>query len=374
MVFKTVQVPTASSASDAGSSAAKAIKTKSDLEAELGDEVNTIRKNEGEAAQYGVFYDDTSYDYMQHLREFGTMGDAVIVETPAVEKKKKNKMSLDEALRAVPPPDSLLPKDILPSEENVKRTYQDQQAIPDAIAGFQPDMDFRLREALEALEDDAFVGGEDEAEDIFAELTKSGEVEDVYDIEEDEEEDGYTSDQTARPDSPGPAGEQAAPGQGDWMKEFSKYKKDMKKSKDNDVESSVGGDSMMSFRTDITSASSRRRRRKGRAARSESSGYSMTSSSLFRTEGLTLLDSRFEKIEEEYAEDDEDYDDDDGLDVGRGPMKEPEPETRKDFDSIMDEFLNSHNTKGRAGRKVVRRGKAKTGLEDLEDIRRQLRV
>lgn len=374
MVFKTVAVPVErSNASDAGSTAGKAIKTKADLEAELGDDVNKIRKNEGEAAQYGVFYDDTEYDYMQHLREFGTMGDAHIVLTPEPKQKKKNKQSLDEALRTgIPPPDSLLPKDILPSEENVKRTYQDQQNIPDAIAGFQPDMDWKLREALEALEDDAYVAGDDDEEDIFAELAKSGEVDDIEEVE-DEDEDGYESDATARPASPGGAGPQegGAAEEGDWMQQFSKYKKDLKKSKDVDVESSIGGDSMMSARTDMTSASSRRRRRKGRAARSESSGYSMTSSSLLRTEGLTLLDSRFEKIEEEYAEDEEDYDDNDGLDI---TGKNLVPETRKDFDSILDEFLESHNTKGRAGKKVVRRGKQKTGLEDLAEIRQQLRV
>ena len=34
-----------------------------------------------------------------------------------------------------------------------------------------------------------------------------------------------------------------------------------------------------------------------------STNYSMTSSSLAQTEGLTLLDARFDKIEEDYAED-----------------------------------------------------------------------
>jgi protein LTV1 len=32
----------------------------------------------------------------------------------------------------------------------------DQQAIPDAIAGFQPDMDLHLQQVLEALEEEPF--------------------------------------------------------------------------------------------------------------------------------------------------------------------------------------------------------------------------
>ena len=58
-------------------------------------------------------------------------------------------------------------EDMAPSEFVRKTTYQDQQNIPDALAGFQPDMDPRLREVLEALEDDAYV---DDDEDIFDNL------------------------------------------------------------------------------------------------------------------------------------------------------------------------------------------------------------
>src|SRR5690606_36992327 len=100
-------------------------------------------------------------------------------------------------------------------------------------------------------------------------------------------------------------------------------------------------------------------------------------SSLFRTEGLTLLDSRFEKIEEEYAEEDEDDYGDDGLNLGGGvPLKDgkPEPETRKDFEGILDEFLDSYQVKGHGKRTAVRRGKNQSGLEELDQIRRELRV
>ena len=81
-----------------------------------------------------------------------------------------------------------------------KPTYQDQQNVPDAIAGFKPDMDPRLREALEALEDEAFVQDGDD-DDIFGELAANAEEIDEGDWEEflfdhDDEDEGWESDAT----------------------------------------------------------------------------------------------------------------------------------------------------------------------------------
>ncbi|KAK4889454.1 hypothetical protein LTR28_002770, partial [Elasticomyces elasticus] len=42
----------------------KKVKQRGDLEEEFG---FAIRSNEGEAAEHGVFYDDSRYDYMQHM-------------------------------------------------------------------------------------------------------------------------------------------------------------------------------------------------------------------------------------------------------------------------------------------------------------------
>merc|ERR1712093_387051 len=82
----------------------------------------------------------------------------------------------------------LLDDEILPSKNLRKVTYQAQQDVPDVLAGFQPDMDPRLREVLVALEDDAYV---DDDDDIFGELAKDGE-----EIVEDE---CWESDDTAKP-------------------------------------------------------------------------------------------------------------------------------------------------------------------------------
>ena len=50
-----------------------------------------MRENEGEAAEYGIFFDDTEYDYMQHLRSVGETPDAVLLEAPASKDQGKGK-------------------------------------------------------------------------------------------------------------------------------------------------------------------------------------------------------------------------------------------------------------------------------------------
>lgn len=387
-------------------SQAKKVKTRTDLESELfrGSEGISsqpqARENEGEAAEYGVYYDDTEYDYMQHLRDLNDQslsGESYFVEAPASRKdgKGKPKMSLEDALREASisddtPKQQLLDQDILPSKNLKKTTYQDLQDVPDALAGFQPDMDPRLREALEALDDEAYV---DDEEDLFGELAKDGEVT----LEEFEElgfagdgdlmeDDGWETDDTIRPAkefnepavAPAPSVEGDISmadgpdhGDGDWMKEFSKFKTAEKKVraavpeiKNRDLESSIV--------TSTSMTDGRRKKRKG--AMTSSTGYSMTSSSLFRTESQTLQDARFDKIMQDYAEDEAD----DGASImtGSSIMSKPSsvassqaPPLRSGLDSMMDEFLGSYSM---SGKKRVKKGGYQSGLEQLDEVRREL--
>jgi protein LTV1 len=51
----------------------------------------------------------------------------------------------------------------------------------------------------------------------------------------------------------------------------------------------------------------------------------------------------------------------------------PVPETRKDFDSIMDEFLGSYSTTGSTSARVrVKRGAQLTPMQQLDEVRREL--
>jgi protein LTV1 len=385
------------------------IKHRDDLEQEFG---LTVRDNEGEAANHGIYYDDTEYDYMQHMRDLGAGTESHFVDASVPTKTKKGKMKLEDALQnldiqsesgasshassVASTTHSMFGEDLLPSEFVRPRTYQDLQDVPDAIAGFQPDMDPRLREVLEALEDEAYV---DDDEDIFEALAV-----DAQELQQDEwahtqwdeqqgddNDEGWESDRTvkagdvngAQDDAENEGGvplPQNAPpddlhGDGDWMEQFSKFKDDTKANKNTsaaqkrlELQSSV-----------MTGASSlaggRKKKRKG--ALTSTTGYSMSSSVLSRTEGQSILDARFDKIEEEYA-DDEAGDDATSLLSGMSGMTGASKASsqvpqlvRSDFDSIMGEFLQNHSQVGNKQRRV-RVGQAKTGLDQLDEIRKGL--
>lgn len=331
----------------------------------MGSEAQNLRDNEGEAANHGIYYDDTEYDYMQHMREIGQgSGDAYFVEAPSKEKKGKNKQTLEDALKGVK-----LDDEILPSKNLRQETYQAQQDVPDALAGFQPDMDPRLREVLEALDDEAYV---DDSDDIFGHLTKGGEEVDEYEFEEgqwDEDDEGWESDATAKPskeykEAPVPdlvdmsQDDREDHGDGEWMAKFREFKKDQKKApmapSQADLQSSM-----------MTTTTNGGRRKKRKGALTNPSSYSMTSSSMFRTEGLTDLDARFDVIEEQYNED---FDDMASMSAASSVSSVTGP-VRGDFDNIMDDFLGNYSM---AGKKHVKKGKYQTGMEQLDEVRRGL--
>lgn len=385
------------------------IKTRSDLESELfgfaknpNDPLPGIRDNEGEAAEHGIFYDDTEYDYMQHVRDLNAgsgNGQSYFVEAATRKKdwKGKGKVSLEDALRDASLQEEqiessprrsrgpqLLDEDLLPSKSLNKSTYQDQQDVPDALAGFQPDMDPRLREVLEALEDEAYV---DDKEDFFGEIAKDGKEVSLEEFEEESFQDqgdeaGWETDETEKPSKeykapamPPPAagedtvmGEGLDHGDGDWMKEFSKFKQVEKAKKPQPH--AINSELQSSIVSGTSMTGGRRKRRKG--AMTSSTGYSMTSSSLLRTEGQSLLDARFDKIEEDYAEDEMDVDDG-GASVMTGTSlassQAPSLVVRSDFDRIMDDFLGGYSM---SGKKRVKKGGPQNGMEQLDEVRKGL--
>ncbi|KAK5993329.1 Protein LTV1 [Cladobotryum mycophilum] len=355
------------------------VKHLDDLASELGSETESIRENEGEAASYGVFFDDSEYDYMQHLRDLGSGGggDVVFVESTATlnKGKGKQKQSLEDALKQMDleqKSGELLDEEMLPSKNLTRLTYQAQQDVPDAIAGFNPDMDPRLREVLEALEDDAYV---DDDEDVFNQLSKDGQELDDYEFEEtaygeyEDEDDGWESDHTAKPtkeykedEVPELVTAQAEDGPSeDWMEEFKQFKKDQKGGVKKGPVVLAQSESQSQWTT--TTHGGRTKKRKG--ARTEASSYSMTSSSLVRTEQLGLLDARFEKLEARYNDEFDDMASMSEVSTAssvQGPL-------RGDFDGILDDFLGNYT---KPGKRTSKKTKAQTGLEQLDEIRRGL--
>ncbi|KLU90145.1 hypothetical protein MAPG_09111 [Magnaporthiopsis poae ATCC 64411] len=380
MVLNPTQPPNASSSKG---------KKLDDLASELGSDALSIRDNEGEAANHGIYFDDTEYDYMQHMRDLGAgEGEAVFVEAKIGQKegKGKQKQSLEDALREMDLQNrssDLLDAEILPTRDLPRATYQAQQDVPDAIAGFQPDMDPRLREVLEALEDEAYVD-EDGDDDLFRELAKDAKELKEHEFEDEfyDGEDGWESDATAKPgkdsnddcDDEAPqlvrTGEQPNEGPSqEWLEDFKQFKKDQGGERRPAAAAARTGaaapSELQSSVWTTTTSGGRRKKRKG--ALTDKTGHSMTSASLVRTEGLSLLDARFERIEEEYTAD---FGDDELGSVvsGMSTASSVQGPMRSDFDGILDDFLGAQpNRGGKRGKKHY-----KGGLAELDEIRKGL--
>lgn len=204
-VLKPVQRQNERHAEDEASTSASAGRlpqSREQLERELGVIAAKERENVGEAAEYGIYFDDTEYDYMQHLRSIGGNdnsrrggkdeeqdADVILLEAPQPKHQAKAKALASEAneqrrtasvaaggnksksralqdgeapqeeriggLRFKEPAPGrgvALPADVLPSQDVVPRTFAEDRA-----EGLRPDMDPHLRQVLEALDDDAFL-------------------------------------------------------------------------------------------------------------------------------------------------------------------------------------------------------------------------
>ncbi|KDQ63030.1 hypothetical protein JAAARDRAFT_29021 [Jaapia argillacea MUCL 33604] len=332
-------------------------KSRADLESDpsLADLTDDFKRaNIGEASAYGVYYDDTEYDYMQHLKPVGLQEDGVdsiLLEAPVTKAKGKAKIPIE--LRD-------LPVDVLPSTSELPRNYETQEAVPSSIAGFQPDLNPHLRQVLEALEDDAFVddGLED---DFFGELVGDGEraEDDEFDFEfreegVDEGAEEWIDEEEEAEGANAPEG---------WEARFERFKTSQKEAvhakngSDVDYESedgdTIGGLPHMSV------IGAKRRRRKT----SDASGFSMSSSSMYRNEHLTILDDRFDKIEKEY--DDQEEEDDDMLSDGESDEAPQLLTSREDFESMMDEFLDQYEILGGKMKPVLSGGDAAQKLDTL---------
>ncbi|KAL6243202.1 Protein ltv1 [Rhinocladiella similis] len=400
-----------------------------DLEDDL--DFENMRENEGEAAEYGIYFDDTSYDYMQHLRDIGDgSGESHFMEAAPVKVQGKGKgkaktMKLEDALREVSLDDeqSVVGSEMLSTFSTSTRpaTYQNQQDVPDEIAGFQPDMDPRLREVLEALENDAYVDEKDE-EDMFAALAKEGQFGELELAEfeanfEDEDDNGWESDATekasiqpaqlplrisfptaARAGSATEDGsldaEAAAAEDGDWLKEFAKFKRDNTRRPEPKTAESIIAASAIQDKapTLYTLNGTPLRQKKRKGALTNPSAYSMTSSSLARTDGQQLLDARFDQVEKMYSLDEADeFDDmDGGMSLASGMTGQSkmsqlsttsfadEGAVRQDFGGMMDDFLGDWNKANPGGKRKGAKGKRgkngneKYGLQQLDEVRAEL--
>lgn len=398
-----------------------------------------LRANEGEAAEYGVYYDDTSYDYMQHLRPVGD-GAAGVEESFLISMPKRGEAnasgvyqgrSKDKGTRRTRDDDDerggifrkplTLPSDVLASADEITReqAYAQQAAVPAELQGLRPDMDPHLRQVLEALDDDAFVAPQpddelQDDEDWLNELISGGERDvgegDRLPFEFAEwgvDADGRPLPAPSRGDEDDDDDARTEQGEESWEDRFREFKQSGGAwAAREDAASEAGcesyaddhgseaADTVGSLPALSVVGGKRRRRKDG----SDASGYSMSSSSMFRNKGLSTLDEMFDKVEADYERDDDDDEEDDGWDESAsfadGMMSEsgmssmsaasnstfaralrsavdagPPEISREDFDGIMDDFLENYEV---VGNKMVGRLAGETGADKLHTIRRSL--
>ena len=246
-------------------------KSRVDLESILTPEEISTHVDVDEANLYGIYYGDTEYDYMQHLRPVGTQEDGVesiLIEAPV---KRQQKALLKSRTTA----NTLeLPEGVLPSTYELPRNFESEQPIPDSISGFQPDMDNHLRQVLEALDDDAYVD-DNLDDDFFKELVAEGERGPDEELDFEFTEEGIEASHES------------------WERRFADFKK-IPKEKDlgTDGSDSEGDDAVGSLPT-ISVLGGKKRGRKGSSV---TSSYTMSSSSIYRNEALQILDERFDQV------------------------------------------------------------------------------
>lgn len=217
---------------------------------------------------------------MRHLRTVGVQEDGVesiLIEAPSTsaQKSKNRRKNGIEMLD--------LPEGVLASTSELPRTYESQQAVPASISGFQPDMDAHLRQVLEALDDDAFVD-DDLNDDFFGDLVADGER------DSDEEIDFEFTDEAQG----NAVRSETLNGESSWEQRFANFKKTQSAAPgSDDGYDSEGGDTVGTLPAMSVIGGKGKKRRKGS---SEASGYSMSSSSMFRNEALQTLDERFDQV------------------------------------------------------------------------------
>jgi protein LTV1 len=243
------------------------------------------RSNIGEASLYGVYFDDTEYDYMQHLRPGGGKEEgfeSVLVEAPKRQSTKRSG-KLPVSLHDLPP-------EAFPSPSELPRDFESQAAIQSSISGLQPDMDPHLRQTLEALDDDAYVD-DDLDDDFFGELIKDGEREASEAFDYEFREDSLPTDgSNASGEHEGDGGDEAR-----WEARFALFKKEQQGRKMMNASPSVSGSEDADTVGQMPEFSAKGDRRSRRAT-SDASGFSMSSASIFRSDGLRDLDDQFDQV------------------------------------------------------------------------------
>lgn len=302
----------------------------------------------GKAALYGIYLDDRDYDYTKHLRSVGT-GGGVLLDVPQKKKPKTSGIQIldkeDEEISASGQSSkrAVLPAEVLPSQH---RMDIKTEGIP---LGLQLDMDEDVRETMMALEDDDLEEFEDDLLDkLNADTPPEGEEYEEYegDGDDDGDEDFDPEDVFAH------------------IRRL-KERKMLRKS----GAAGYGSESDYSGSDNDDNDDAHQR---WRSSRTESTGFSMSSSAMYRNENLSLLDKQFDALEAMYEHEDTDSEDERYDENGRYIPEYDEDgnakpiSTRTDFENVMDDFLQSYELTGKKMQQVL---EGSTGTDKLDTTR-----
>jgi protein LTV1 len=274
-----------------------------------------------DVSNFGVYFkNDENYDYMQHLKTVGEDPNGIILGSES--KKEEIGIRFKDADAKLKMD---LPSEVFASAEELNIGLLNQENTP----GLSIDMDPEIRDAFEALDDEAYV--EDLEDDFFDAFHEEVLPQKYADLTENrnhnEDSDSENMD--------------------DWMNEFKKFQKN-KNYVVSDDDDDYGAD------TDDFKP-----KRKG-----TSTNFSMTSSSMFRNDKLTLLDNQFDKILEEYSDEEigQLASDDEDL---RGTYTLSGD--NQHLEEMFDSFLENLHVRGRRQTVVERKPE-----ENLDALRQEL--
>lgn len=352
----------------------KAKKKRTETVEELKNLADSMKENEGKSSNFGIVFDDSEYDYLQHLKPIG-QSDGVFI--PKKEAKPNNKLKNVKL--------SELFGDEVDVGEELKYDYTKQQDIPDEIKGFKPDLNPDLREVLTALDDDNYLDQDQDIDeiDVFDQLlggdSKKKELtlreydekfndNDNYIDNEDWDYDDYEDGDIAGGEGEGVKSE--ATSNFNWEKDFAKYKRtkgqiiddfdsdnefsdnfdedseDDEEVEEGDVFGELPDIKSKNLKSSNTKSKKKNARRK-KGATTDTSSYSMSSSALCRTEQMTIIDDKFDILKEKYIYGDEDDEE-----------EEYEPfnleNERDDFMELVDDFLDNYQLEKR-GKRIVKK-------------------
>jgi len=293
---------------------------------------NVIKREAGVAALYGIDFDDTKYDYMQHLKVIGEDPTAVFIPSKEEAKKEAKKggiqfldesINLDDKTNQKKKVTFQLPEEALPSkyEEEVGLMNREDSDILTANP--------YVREVLYSLDDPNAIDENMEDDFVMQLNAEPGSDEEEFDMETamygSEEEEDDDDDEWAA------------------VRKFKKAQKSEQQEYDDDE------DDEDDRRTGLT-------------------GFSMSSSAMFRNKHLTLLDDRFERVINQY--------DDDNI----GELDPEAPNVRGNiddndlpdhYDRLFDEFLDSKDV---LGKKVIDKFAGGIPSEQIAELREELKT